>query len=93
MQIHFDEGATEKIQPHLGDDKKLLLTFEDGVGPYSQHAMIHMQVQFSLNVVKASDPATDYDTEIDSNLGPILIKGYSQEDLNAHMNVHFNKTL
>ena len=34
MQIHFDEGATEKIQPHLGDDKKLLLTFEDGVGPY-----------------------------------------------------------
>ena len=67
MQIHFDEGATEKIQPHLGDDKKLLLTFEDGVGPYSQHAMIHMQVQFSLNVVKASDPATDYDTEIDSN--------------------------
>ena len=60
MQIHFDEGATEKIQPHLGDDKKLLLTFEDGV---------------------------------DSNLGPILIKGYSQEDLNAHMNVHFNKTL
>lgn len=73
--------------------KKLLLTFEDGVGPYSQHAMIHMQVQFSLNVVKASDPATDYDTEIDSNLGPILIKGYSQEDLNAHMNVHFNKTL
>jgi uncharacterized protein YqkB len=93
MQIHFDEGDTEKIQPHLGDDKKLLLTFEDGVGPYSQHAMIHMQVQFSLNVVKASDPATDYDTEIDSNLGPILIKGYSQEDLNAHMNVHFNKTL
>ncbi len=90
MEIKFDEAAIAKIQPHLGAGKKLLLTFEDGVGPYSQHAMIHMQVQFTLNVVPETDSATDYDQQISSNLGTIWIKGYSTEDLDAHMSVRFN---
>ena len=73
MQIHFDEGAVNKIQPHLGSDKKLLLTFEDGVGPYSQHAMIHMQdlnanmhVHFNstLNTLVLSGDGGDIDTNM-----------------------------
>ncbi len=30
---------------------------------------------------------------VDSNLGPILIKDYSAEDLDEHLTVHLNKTL
>lgn len=93
MEIKFDDAAVAKIKPHLADGKKLLLTFEDGVGPYSQHAMIHMMVQFTLNVVPVSDPATDYDAKLDSNLGTILYKGYSAEDLDAHMAVHLNERM
>ncbi|MFD1429108.1 iron-sulfur cluster biosynthesis family protein [Lacticaseibacillus mingshuiensis] len=92
MEIRFDEGSIKKLTPHLGADKKLLLTFEDGVGPYSQHAMIHMQTQFSFNVVPASEATPDYEQTVDSNLGPVLIKGYSQEDLDPHMVVHFHPT-
>lgn len=93
MEIKFDDAARAKIQPHLAPDKKLLLTFEDGVGPYLQHAMIHMQVQFSFNVVPASDAASDYDATITSNLGTIYYKGYSAEDLDAHMAVHLNERM
>ena len=93
MDIHFDDDAIAKISPHLGPDKKLLLTFEDGVGPYSQHAMIHMQIQFSINVVPASDPATDYNVTLDSNLGPIGVKGYSVEDLDNQLVVHYHKAM
>ncbi len=89
MSIQFDAQAVEKLTPHLGADKRLLLTFEDGVGPYSQHAMIHMQVQFTLNVIAKDAPADDYDVDLPSNLGPVGIKGYSQEDLDPHLSVHF----
>ncbi|WP_127849104.1 iron-sulfur cluster biosynthesis family protein [Lacticaseibacillus hulanensis] len=93
MEIRFDDAAAAKIKAHLSPDKKLLLTFEDGVGPYSQHAMIHMQVQFTLNVVPVSDNAPEYDGTIDSNLGPIGYKSYSEEDLDAHMAVHLNERM
>lgn len=91
MQIKFDSAAMTKITPHLAADKKLLLTFEDGVGPYSQHAMIHMQVQFSLNVVAETANSTDYTVWLESNLGPVGIKDYSAEDLDDHMVVRLNE--
>ena len=93
MVIQFDERAVAKLQPHLGPGKRLLLTFEDGVGPYSQHAMIHMQVQFTLNVIPATAAAADYDVDLPSNLGPVGIKGYSQEDLDAHLTIRFAPNL
>lgn len=93
MEIKFDDAAVERIQSHLAPDKQLLLTFEDGVGPYSQHAMIHMQIQFSINVVADTDPVTDYNATIDSNLGPIKVKGYSLDNLEEHMVVHYHKSM
>lgn len=81
-----------KLTTHLGPDKKLLLTFEDGVGKYSQHAMIHMQVQFTLNVIPEAEEAVGYDQEISSNLGPVAIKGYSTEDLDPHMTIKFKQS-
>ncbi|WP_179396260.1 iron-sulfur cluster biosynthesis family protein [Lacticaseibacillus absianus] len=92
MELNFDPAATAKVQPHLGPQKQLLLTFEDGVGPYSQHAMIHMQIQFTLNVVAVDADISAYDTVIDSTLGPIRIKGYSSEDLDPHLTIHLNPT-
>jgi uncharacterized protein YqkB len=89
MEIHFNDAAVAKLTPHLAPDKRLLLTFEDGVGPYSQHAMIHMQVQFTINVIPDSDDATDYDVDLPSNLGPVGIKGYSQEDLDEHLSLKY----
>lgn len=93
MELTFDQAAIAKIQPHLGPDKKLLLTFEDGVGQYSQHAMIHMMIQFTLNVVAKDAPIEGYNQTVDSNLGPLLIKDYSAEDLDEHLSVHLNETL
>ncbi len=44
MEIRFDDASAAEIKQHLVPENKLILTFEDGVGPYFQHAMIHMQV-------------------------------------------------
>ncbi|MFD0898085.1 iron-sulfur cluster biosynthesis family protein [Loigolactobacillus binensis] len=93
MKIRFDDAAIAKLNPHLAADKKLLLTFEDGVGPYSQHAMIHMQVQFSINIIAATMSTAGYDQTITSNLGDLLVKGYSMDSLDENMVVHLNPNL
>lgn len=93
MKIQFDDAAAEKIQAHLAPGKKLLLTFEDGVGPYSQHAMIHMQVQFSINIINSDMEAPGYDQTITSNIGDFLVKGYSMDSLDENMVVHLNANL
>ncbi|WP_165003446.1 MULTISPECIES: iron-sulfur cluster biosynthesis family protein [unclassified Enterococcus] len=90
MHIQFDEASAAKIRQHLVSGNKLLLTFEDGVGPYSQHAMIHMQVQFSINIIGPEMTTQGYDQKITSNIGDILVKGYSLEDLDEHMNIRLN---
>ena len=93
MEIQFDEAAAAKIKQHLAPGDRLLLTFEDGVGLYSQHAMIHMQIQFSINIISAEMSTAGYDQTISSNLGDFLVKGYSLEDLDENMVVHLNQTL
>ncbi|RRK10005.1 iron-sulfur cluster biosynthesis family protein [Lactiplantibacillus garii] len=90
LPLTFTEEIINKLQPHLTADKRLLLTFEDGVGTYSQHAAYHMQTQFTVNVVARSAPVDGYDVTLDSNLGPVLIKGYSQTELQRQMTLKLN---
>ncbi|MCD2255596.1 iron-sulfur cluster biosynthesis family protein [Agrilactobacillus fermenti] len=92
MRVDFDENVVAKIKANWQDGDRLLLTFEDGVGPYSQHAMIHMQVQFSINIIGSDMSLDTYDQTIDSNLGPVYIKGYSADSLDEHMTVKYKKT-
>ena len=93
MKITVDEAAKEKISAHLGAGKLLLLTFEDGVGAYSQHAMIHMQTQFSINIISSEMERADYDEKIPSEIGDFWIKGYSKEDLQEEMRIKSNPRL
>lgn len=89
--LTFDNSAKEKIAPKLTDNKRLLLTFEDGVGAFSQHAMLHMQTQFTVNIV-AADAVTDgYNTQVTSNLGTVLVKDYSVSDLQHEMTLRLNQ--
>lgn len=93
MEIILNEAAKEKLSAHLTQGEKILLTFEDGVGAYSQHAMIHMQVQFTINIIAADMAMAGYDTTIETNLVPFYIKGYSKEDLDEHMTLTLDTRL
>lgn len=90
MEINFDDKAQAKIKTHWQDGDRLLLTMEDGVGPYSQHAMIHMQVQFTINIIGPDMSMDTYVDQIDSNMGPVYIKGDTREDLDEHLTLKFN---
>lgn len=93
MKITLDEAAKAKIQASLAPNKIVLLTFEDGVGKYSQHAMIHMQTQFSINIISDEMAKDGYDEKLSTNLVDFWIKGYSKEDLQENMTLRFNSRL
>ncbi|GCF93229.1 hypothetical protein NRIC_11200 [Enterococcus florum] len=93
MYIQLDDRAKHQIEQHLDSHKIVLLTFEDGVGEYSQHAMIHMQTQFSINIIEEAMPKEGYDEKIKTNTVDFWIKGYSKEDLQEEMTLRWNERL
>ncbi|WP_159722629.1 iron-sulfur cluster biosynthesis family protein [Enterococcus sp. CSURQ0835] len=93
MYITIDDAAKKRLAEHLSPNKLVLLTFEDGVGPYSQHAMIHMQTQFSINIIDDTMEKADYDETIPTNLVDFWIKGYSKEDLQENMKLKLDERL
>lgn len=89
-KLTFEPAVVERIQSKLTSSKRLLLTFEDGVGDFSQHAMLHMQTQFTLNIVDKTTQTIGYGKTLDSNLGPVAVKDYSLEDLQHNMKLKLN---
>lgn len=79
--LELSPEAIAKIKPHLNDHTRLLLSYDDGVGPYSHHGLVALQVSFQLVMINEDQPYDDYDEEIDSNLQPMFIKSYSSRFL------------
>lgn len=92
MEITFTQAAKERVAKYLGPDKKLLLSIDDGVGPFSKMGTCAQGGAFQLIVVNKSAHFKDFDAVVDSNLGPIEYKGYSQNQMDPAMKIDFNKT-
>lgn len=77
--------AIEKIKPHLNDHTRLLLSYDDGVGPYSHHGLVALQVSFQLVLINDDQSYKDYDEEVATNFEPVYIKSYSGKFLSDKM--------
>ncbi|WP_054746071.1 iron-sulfur cluster biosynthesis family protein [Amylolactobacillus amylophilus] len=91
MYLQLDQKTEDRIVEHFQKGDRLILTFEDGVGPYSQHAMIHMMVQFTVGIISADMPLDLYDKQMDSPLGPIYYKSESEDYLEEKMSLKFKE--
>lgn len=91
MYLQLDQKTEGRIVEHFQKGDRLILTFEDGVGPYSQHAMIHMMVQFTVGIISADMPLDLYDKQMDSPLGPIYYKSESEDYLEEKMSLKFKE--
>lgn len=92
MQLTFTDAAKERVEKYLGPDKKLLLSIDDGVGPFSKMGTCAQGGAFQLIVVNKRAHFTDFDAVLDSNLGPVEYKGYSKDQMDPAMKIGFNKT-
>lgn len=91
MKLTVSDAAVSVLQPQLGDQPtNILLSYDDGVGPYSHHGLVALQIAFKLIFITANMPMNDYGLKIDSNIGPIYAKKYSSEFFGPHLKIDFN---
>ena len=91
MQINFSSAAVKEVQAYLNSDTRILLDFDDGVGPFSHVATCSLDAGFGLLFVTTQMDTHEYNQKISSNLGPIYIKDYSATQLDEDMQVRFNQ--
>lgn len=89
MQLTFTDAAKKRLTRFLKPGKKMLLDYDDGVGPFSATGSCSMDNNFRLIFVDEADQYHDFDANFDSNLGPITYKGYTKPQLDEQMTVKF----
>ncbi len=93
MNVTFTDGALQRVNRYLSPDKKVLLDYDDGVGPFSAVGNCSLDSGYQLIFVDRDLAVPDYDLQISSNIGPILIKGESRPQFEDEMEVRFNRHL
>ncbi len=93
MNVTFTDGALQRVNRYLSPDKKILLDYDDGVGPFSAVGNCSLDSGYQLIFVDRDLAVPDYDLQISSNIGPILIKGESRPQFEDEMEVRFNRHL
>ncbi|KRN21420.1 hypothetical protein FD14_GL001072 [Secundilactobacillus similis DSM 23365 = JCM 2765] len=83
--LEFSDDAIARIKPHLTPNTRVLLSYDDGVGPYSHHGLVALQVSFQLVLITDTMSFKDYDEQLETNWVPVYVKGYSDEFLGDQM--------
>lgn len=90
MKLTFTEQAQQRLSRYVSSGQKMLLDYDDGVGPFSATGSCSMDNNFKLIFVDQDKDYQDFDASFDSNLGPIAYKGYTKPQLDDQMTVKFN---
>jgi uncharacterized protein YqkB len=93
MFLEFSPAATAKLTDKISTDTRLVLDFDDGVGPFSNSASCTMDKAFNLVFCDVDQLTADYDRVIDSSLGPVYIKDYAANQLDPNMKLDVDKYL
>lgn len=90
MKLTFSEAAVERLQKFISKDTKIVLDFDDGVGPFSDAATCTLDASFNLDFVREDQLSSEFNATIDSNLGKVYVKRYSEDQMNPNMVFELN---
>lgn len=90
MNITFTDQAIQRLQRYELSSKKMLLDFDDGVGPFSAVGSCSLDGDYRLILVKEDLETPDYNEKITSNLGDVFIKDHTAVQFDDEMEVRFN---
>ena len=90
MYLTFTNEAKQRLARYVDDSKKMLMDYDDGVGPFSAIGNCSLDDNFKLIFVDKDRNFKDFDAHFDSNLGPIYYKGYTKPQFDEQMTVRFN---
>lgn len=85
MDLEFSDDVMMRIKKHMHADTVVVLDFDDGVGPFSKVGICSLDTAFKLVLTTKAAVTPEFDAKIESNLGQVLIKDYSKEQLDQQM--------
>ncbi|XIF19440.1 MAG: iron-sulfur cluster biosynthesis family protein [Acetilactobacillus jinshanensis] len=78
MNKDYDyRSCPEKIKAVIQGPAKLLLSYNDGVGPYSKVGSCSIGTDFDVIAVKPDEKTPDYGGKLSSAMGTVYYKPYS----------------
>lgn len=92
-QITFTEQAKQRLKRYFSSKKKLILDFDDGVGPFSAIGNCDLEANYKLIFVDRQFDTPDFDETVFSNLGDIFIKSelYANVQFEPKMQIDFDQ--
>lgn len=92
MELTFTPAAQKRLAKYLddGSQKRLILDFDDGVGPFSDIGDCSLGVNFKLILLDVDkELPKDFDAHFISNLGNVYYKSYTKSQYAEHMKLDF----
>ena len=91
-QLTVTDAALDRIKKYLSPDKKIVLDFDDGVGPFSAIGNCSLDANYRLIFVNKDVDTPDFDEKVSSNIGNIYIKreAYANVQFENQMELRFD---
>ena len=91
-QLTVTDAALDRIKKYLSPDKKIVLDFDDGVGPFSAIGNCSLDANYRLIFVNKDVDTPDFDEKVSSNIGNIYIKReeYANVQFENQMELRFD---
>lgn len=86
------DKAMERLQRYISPDKRVVLDFDDGVGPFSAIGNCNLDANYRLIFVDKGVDLPDFDERVSSNIGDIYIKSelYANVQFEDQMELRFD---
>ncbi|GHP13501.1 hypothetical protein YK48G_09260 [Lentilactobacillus fungorum] len=89
MKLMITDNALTQLKKVFPNNRKFLLSFDDGVGPFSKVGVCSLDTSFDIIAVDPAAEVPDYDAKLSTNFGDWYYKGYSKMYLDDPMKLDF----
>lgn len=89
MKLTITDAAIRQLKKVFPANSRLLLSFDDGVGPFSKVGVCSLDTSYDIIAVDKDAQTPDYDTSLDANFGDWSFKGYSKIYLDQDMKLDY----
>ncbi|TLQ16634.1 iron-sulfur cluster biosynthesis family protein [Lentilactobacillus parafarraginis] len=89
MKLTITDQAFAKLREAVPADSRLLLSFDDGVGPFSKVGVCSLDTSYDIIAVAKDARTPDYEQTLATNHGDWQLKGYSAVYLDNNMKLDF----
>lgn len=89
MKLTITDDALTHLMSVFPATSKFLLSFDDGVGPFSKVGICSLDVSFDVIAVDQDAQVPDYQAKLTTNVGDWYYKGYSKRYLDDNMKLDY----